>query len=72
MLVVFEREEDNHMAVLERSDGTTFDVERARIPVAARPGDSLDVQSDGKIVLVREETRKRKERVQKLLDGLWE
>ena len=72
MLVVFEREEDNHMAVLEKSDGTTFDVDRAQIPAAARPGDSLDVQSDGKIVLVPEETKKRKERVQKLMDELWE
>ena len=72
MLVIFEREEDNNLAVLERGDGTTFDVDRSLIPVAARPGDSLDVQSDGRIVLVPEETKKRKERVQKLMDGLWE
>ena len=72
MLVIFEREEDNNRAVLERGDGTTFDVDRSQIPVDARPGDSLDVQSDGRIVLVPEETKKRKERVQKLMDGLWE
>jgi hypothetical protein len=71
MLVIFEREEDNNMAVLERSDGTTFDVNRTLIPVNAKPGDSLDVQSDGRIVLIQEETLKRKERVQKLIDGLW-
>ncbi|TGE31594.1 DUF3006 domain-containing protein [Desulfosporosinus sp. Sb-LF] len=72
MLVVFEREEDNHRAVLERSDGTTFDVDRAQLPKAARPGDSLDIQGDGKIVLVPEETQKRKDRVQKLMNELWE
>ncbi len=71
MLVVFEREEDNNKAVLERSDGTTFDVNRAQIPATAKPGDSLDVQSDGTIVLVPEQTLIRKERVQKLIDGLW-
>ena len=72
MLVVFEREEDNHRAVLEKSDGTTFDVDRAQIPATARPGDSLEIQVDGTIVLDLEETRKRKERVQRLMDGLWE
>ena len=71
MLVIFEREEDNHKAVLERSDGSTFDVDRAQIPEAAQPGDSLDIQADGKIILVPEETQKRKERVQKLMDELW-
>jgi hypothetical protein len=60
------------MTVLERSDGTTFDVDRAQIPAAARPGDSLEVQADGKIILRPEETSKRKERVQKLMDGPWE
>jgi len=72
MLVIFEREEDNNLAVLERGDGTTFDVDRSQIPLTAKPGDSLDVQSDGRIVLVPEETKKRKERFQKLMDGLWE
>lgn len=72
MLVVFDREEDNHKAVLERSDGTTFDVDRAQIPEAAQPGDCLDIQADGKIILVPEETKKRKERVKKLMDELWE
>lgn len=72
MLVVFERVEDNYRAVLERSDGSTFDVDRAQIPLSARPGDCLDVQSDGTFVLAPEESLKRKERLQKLMDGLWE
>ena len=72
MIVVFEREEDNNMAVLEQEDGSTFNMERLRLPAQARPGDSLEIRADGSIVVLAEETRQRKLRVQKLMDGLWE
>lgn len=72
MFVVFEREEDNHMAVLEREDGTTFNVQRHQIPEEARPGDSLDLLPNGTFILAPGETQKRKARLQRLMDQLWE
>lgn len=71
MIVIFEREEDNYIAVLEREDGSTFNLERTKVPAEARPGDSLEIKPDGKIIILPEETKKRKEKVQKLMDELW-
>ena len=71
MLVVFEREEE-HMAVLERPDGSTFAVKRDTLPPDAKPGESLLVRDDGSFEILPEETRKRQKKVQHLLDSLWE
>ncbi len=72
MIVIFEREEDNDIAVLQREDGSTYDVRRNSLPVNAKPGDSLEILPDGTYRVLEEETRRRKERVQKMLDDLWE
>ncbi|MDA8442060.1 MAG: DUF3006 domain-containing protein [Peptococcaceae bacterium] len=72
MIVIFEREEDNDMAVLQNEDGSTCDVRRDSLPVNAKPGDSLEILPEGTYRVLEEETKHRKERVQKLLDELWE
>ena len=71
MIVIFEREEE-HMAVLERPDGSTVAVNRDTLPPDAKPGDSLLQKDDGSFEVLQEETRKRQAKVQKLLDSLWE
>ena len=72
MIVIYESIEDNNMAVLEREDGSTFSVTISTLPTAAKPGDSLMLKSDGSYEILQDDTQKRKARVQKLLDNLWE
>lgn len=72
-----DRFEDNDWAVLERSDGETFNIPREWIPEDAGEGDVLrvDAASEGKasrlsLMVDAEEQAKRRKRIKERLDRL--
>lgn len=60
---------EKDIAVLEQSNGTTIDIQISLLPEGSKEGDSL-VKKNGKYVVDKAETSKRKNEIQKLFDEL--
>ena len=69
MKVIIDRFEGN-FAVCEKEDRQMMDIERVKIPVAAKEGDVLDISND-KITIDSETTEKRKKEIEELTKDLW-
>ena len=69
MKVVIDRFE-GEIAVLEKNERTTFSIPRSHLPQESREGDVLDIENDEIRVDV-DETARRKQIAEKLLDELW-
>lgn len=69
MKIIIDRFEGNY-AVCEKDNREMVDIERNKLPVEAKEGDVLDV-SGNVITVDREETEKRKKRVEELTKDLW-
>lgn len=65
MKVIIDRFEGNY-AIVELEDKSTVDMPKKLIPEGAKEGDVLSIEID------LEETNRRKERIKKLMDDLWE
>jgi hypothetical protein len=65
MKVIIDRFEDN-FAIVELEDKNIIDIPIALIPEGAKEGDVLEIRIDT------EETKLRKEKIEKLLNNLWE
>lgn len=65
MNIIIDRFEGNY-AVVELPDMTMVDMPISLVPEGAKEGDVLVIEIDTN------ETRERKERIQKLMDDLWE
>ena len=61
-------EED--IAVVE-VDGATRDFQKSIFPAGAEPGDFVEITGDH-VVILKDETAKRREEIEKLMDELWE
>lgn len=71
MKVIIDRFEGNY-AVCEKENREMIDIEKNRIPCEAKEGDSLIIEEDGSISLDKDETQKRKERIEALTEDMWE
>lgn len=65
MKIIIDRFEDNH-AVVELEDKSTVDMPRVLLPKEAKEGDIIEISIDI------EETKTRRERIEKLMNDLWE
>jgi hypothetical protein len=65
MKVIIDRFEGD-FAVVELENRSTINMPKQLIPEGAKEGDVLNIEIDT------EETNKRKEKVKKLMDNLWE
>lgn len=70
MKVIIDRFEGN-FAICEADDKRMIDIERDKIPYGAREGDVLIADGDN-FKLDQDTTAKRKDRINKLMDALWE
>lgn len=70
MRLIVDRFEGN-FAVCEKEDGTMIDIKRDTLPEGVKEGDILIVEGDT-ITVDEEATLERKERIEKLMDDLWE
>ena len=59
------------MAICEDNDRKLFGIETVDLPAGAKPGDVLVISEEGEISVDREETRRRKEKIQKLQNKLF-
>jgi hypothetical protein len=70
MKVVIDRFEGN-FAVCEKDNGEMISIERDKLPSVAKEGDALVIEQDN-IYIDKDETEKRKNEIEKLMDDLWE
>lgn len=70
MKVVIDRFEGDY-AVCEKEDRTMMNIERHRLPENAGEGDVLLIEGE-RILLDAEETASRKQKIQSMMDSLWE
>ncbi|QZY54888.1 DUF3006 domain-containing protein [Crassaminicella profunda] len=70
MGMIIDRFEEN-FAVCEKSDGLMVHIEKEKIPHNAKEGDVL-LKVEGKIVIDEDETMKRKKKIEKMVEDLWE
>lgn len=69
MYAIIDRFEGNY-AVLEMEDGTMADIKRNMIQGKAKEGDVLCL-IEGRFIIDREETLRRKKEIKEISDGLW-
>jgi hypothetical protein len=70
MQVMIDRFEGS-FAVCEDENRKMINIEKARLPKEAKEGSVLIIQGD-KIEIDYNETEKRKDRIKKMMDSLWE
>jgi hypothetical protein len=70
MKVIIDRFEGN-FAVCEKDNGEMISIERDKLPSDAKEGDALVIKQDN-IYIDKDETEKRKNDIEKLMDDLWE
>ena len=70
MKVIIDRFEGKY-AICEKENLDMIDIEISKLPEDAKEGDVLILTED-KIIIDREETKARRERIKKLMDDLWE
>ena len=61
---------DDGIAVLEREDCTTFEMDKSLLPQETKGGDIL-IFIDGVYIIDREKTMQRKEKIAELMQTLW-
>lgn len=71
MKVIIDRFEGDY-AVCEKEDQEMIDVKKKWIPLEAKPGDVLIMKKGQPIILGKEETDTRKQRIEKLTEDMWE
>ena len=71
MQVIIDRFEGDY-AVCEKENREMINIERAKLPPEAKEGDVLILSEDGSIAIDREETARRKEMIERMMDELWE
>lgn len=62
---------DGVYAICEGDDEKLYAIEKSELPKGAKPGDVLRLSSDGSLTLDADETKRRKERIQKLQDKIF-
>jgi len=70
MKVVIDRFEGKY-AVCEKEDGEVTKILKSEIPIEAKEGDVLIIESD-KIIIDGIETLRRREDIEKLMEDIWE
>ncbi|WP_129600696.1 DUF3006 domain-containing protein [Anaerophilus nitritogenes] len=70
MYLIIDRFEGNY-AICEDEQKNMISIGKENIPKEAKEGDVLFVY-DEKIIIDKEETKKRKEEIEKIADDLWE
>lgn len=70
MKVIIDRFEGNY-AVCQKEDMSMVNIEKRRIPVAAKEGDVL-ILSDKCISIDKEETERLKKQMEKISEDIWE
>ncbi len=70
MKVIIDRFEGEY-AVCEQEDRTMINIEVIKLPQEAREGDVLKIDGD-RIYIDKNETEKRKQNVEQILDSLWD
>lgn len=70
MKVIIDRFEGEY-AICEKKDLEMIDIEINRLPPEAKEGDILIIRGEN-IKIDNEETEKRKEKIEKLMNDLWE
>ena len=71
MKVIIDRFEGDY-AVCEKENQEMVHIEKVRIPTGAKSGDFLTIRDDGIIALDKDETERRKKRIEKLMEDMWE
>ena len=61
---------EGQYAVVELSDGKMIDIDRAQLPMEAEEGMVIDISSS--ITINLDETKRRKEEIEKLTEDLWD
>jgi hypothetical protein len=69
MKVVIDRFEGNY-AVCEKEDRTMINIDKAKVPCDAKEGDVLIIK-ENEIIVDKEATLKRKEKIEELTKDLW-
>lgn len=62
---------ENNYALCEDAEKRMFAIERAEVPAGAKEGDVLRISVEGVLSIDAEETKRRREKVKKLQNGLW-
>lgn len=70
MKVVIDRFEGEY-AICEKESEVMLKIEKSKLPSEASEGDVIIIDGDN-ITIDRDETQKRKERIEKLMKELWE
>jgi len=69
MIVTIDRFEGNY-AVCEKQDGEMINLERNKIPPEAKEGDVIKIENEV-ITIDYQETSKRREEMEKLIEEMW-
>lgn len=70
MKVIIDRFEGAY-AICEKESGEMSKIEKSKLPTGVSEGDVIIINGDN-ITIDRDETQKRKDRIEKLLGKLWE
>ena len=70
MKVIIDRFEGN-LAVCEKEDGTFMDISSASLPTGAKAGDVLVIAGE-QITIDSQGTQDRKNKINKLMEDMWE
>ena len=62
---------EGEIAVCEQDNGEILNIEKSRLPENAKEGDVLDIDDD-MITIDHDETKQRKEQIEKLVDDLFD
>ena len=71
MNVIIDRFE-GHYAVCEKEDKGIMNIKKSEIPTIAKEGDVLNINNNNVIIIDKEKTKKRKIKIEKLTNDLWE
>ena len=61
---------EGQYAVVELSDGKMIDIDRSQLPMEAEEGMVIDISKN--IIIDLDETKRRKEEIEKLTEDLWD
>ena len=63
---------EGNYAICEDGDRKMFAIELGELPKGAREGDILAISDEGEIAVDADETRRRREKIKKLQNSVWE
>lgn len=70
MKVIIDRFESDY-AVCERENGEFINIEKNKVPKEAKEGDVLVIENN-KIMIDKDETKKRKEEIEEIINDMWD